>query len=46
MGLAQQVAFSSLLAFIPAVVLIVGLLGLFGAYDDLSGCSTRSRRRP
>ncbi len=35
MGLAQQVAFSSLLAFIPAVVLIVGLLGLFGAYDDL-----------
>ncbi len=35
MGLAQQVAFSSLLAFIPAVVLLVGLLGLFGAYDDL-----------
>jgi membrane protein len=35
MGLAQQVAFSSLLAFIPAVVLMVGLLGLFGAYDDL-----------
>jgi membrane protein len=35
MGLAQQVAFSSLLAFIPAVVLLVGLLGLFNAYDDL-----------
>ena len=35
MGLAQQVAFSSLLAFIPAVVLLVGLLGLFDAYDDL-----------
>ena len=37
MGLAQQVAFSSLLAFIPAVVLLVGLLGLFDAYDDLQG---------
>jgi membrane protein len=35
MGLAQQVAFSSLLAFIPAVVLLVGLLGIFSAYDDL-----------
>jgi membrane protein len=35
MGLAQQVAFSSLLAFIPAVVLLVGLLGIFNAYDDL-----------
>jgi membrane protein len=35
MGLAQQVAYSSLLAFIPAVVLLVGLLGLFGAYDSL-----------
>jgi membrane protein len=35
MGLAQQVAFSSLLAFFPAVVLLVGLLGLFGAYDAL-----------
>jgi membrane protein len=35
MGLAQQVAFSSLLAFIPAVVALVGLLGLFGAYDEL-----------
>jgi membrane protein len=35
MGLAQQVAFSSLLAFIPSVVVLVGLLGLFGAYDEL-----------
>ena len=30
MGLAQQVAFSSLLAFLPTVVLLIGLLGLFG----------------
>ncbi len=35
MGLAQQVAFSSLLAFLPAVVVLVGLLGLFGAFDEL-----------
>ena len=35
MGLAQQVAYSSLLAFFPAIVLLVGLLGLVGAYDDL-----------
>jgi len=35
MGLAQQVAFSSLLAFFPAMILLVGLLGLVGAYDDL-----------
>jgi membrane protein len=35
MGLAQQVAYSSLLAFFPAIVLLVGLLDLFGAYDDL-----------
>jgi len=35
MGLAQQVAYSSLLAFFPAVVLLVGLLGLAGAYDEL-----------
>ncbi|HZB22722.1 MAG TPA: YihY/virulence factor BrkB family protein, partial [Gaiellaceae bacterium] len=35
MGLAQQVAFSSLLAFFPAVILLVGLLGLIGAYEDL-----------
>jgi membrane protein len=35
MGLSQQVAFSSLLAFFPAVILLVGLLGLIGAYEDL-----------
>ncbi|MFN2470256.1 MAG: YihY/virulence factor BrkB family protein [Gaiellaceae bacterium] len=35
MGMSQQVAFSSLLAFFPAIVLLVGLLGLFGAFDDL-----------
>jgi membrane protein len=35
MGLAQQVAYSSLLAFFPAVVAIVALLDLVGAYDDL-----------
>jgi membrane protein len=35
LGLSQQIAFSSLLAFIPAVVVLVGLLGLFGAYDEL-----------
>ena len=35
MGLAQQVAFSSLLAFFPAVVFLVGLLDLVGAYETL-----------
>lgn len=35
MGLAQQIAYSSLLAFFPAVVFLVGLLGLFNAYDAL-----------
>jgi membrane protein len=35
MGLAQQIAFSSLLAFFPAMILLVGLLGLIGAYEDL-----------
>jgi membrane protein len=35
MGLSQQVAFSSLLAFFPSVILLVGLLGLIGAYDEL-----------
>jgi len=35
MGLAQQIAYSSLLAFFPAVVLLVGVLGLVGAYDEL-----------
>jgi membrane protein len=35
MGLSQQIAFSSLLAFFPAMILLVGLLGLINAYDDL-----------
>ena len=35
MGLSQQIAFSALLAFFPGVILLVGLLGLIGAYDDL-----------
>jgi membrane protein len=36
LGLAQQVGFSSLLAFFPSVILLVGLLGLIDAYDDLT----------
>jgi membrane protein len=36
LGLAQEVAFSSLLAFFPAMILLVGLLGLIGAYDELT----------
>ncbi|MBD0349039.1 MAG: YihY/virulence factor BrkB family protein [Thermoleophilia bacterium] len=35
MGLAQQIAFSSILAFFPAVVLLVGLFGLIGAFDEM-----------
>ncbi|MDQ3822684.1 MAG: YihY/virulence factor BrkB family protein [Actinomycetota bacterium] len=35
MGLAQQVAYSSLLAFFPALIFLVGLLGLVDAYDDM-----------
>jgi membrane protein len=35
MGLALQVAYSSVLAFFPAAVLLIGLLGLIGAYDQL-----------
>jgi membrane protein len=35
LGLAQQVAFSSLLAFFPSVILLIGLLGLIHAYEDL-----------
>jgi membrane protein len=36
-GLAQQIAFSSLLAFFPSVILVIGLLGVIGpgAYDSL-----------
>ena len=35
MGLSQQIAYSSLLAFFPAVIFLVGLLGLVDAYDEL-----------
>jgi membrane protein len=35
MGLAQQIAYSSLLAFFPAVVALVGFLDLINAYDAL-----------
>ena len=37
MGLAQQVAFSALFAFLPTVILLIGLLGLVGtgAFDSL-----------
>lgn len=35
MGLAQQVAYSSLLAFFPAAAFLVGLLGIFGLFDEV-----------
>jgi membrane protein len=35
MGLSQQIAYSSLLAFFPAMVFLVSFLGLIGAYDAL-----------
>jgi membrane protein len=37
MGLSQQVAYSALLAFLPTVILLIGLLGLFGtgAFNSL-----------
>ena len=35
MGLSQQVAYSSLLAFFPAVAFVVGALGVFHLYDDV-----------
>ncbi len=37
MGLSQQMAFSALLAFLPTVILLIGLLGLFGngAFNSL-----------
>jgi membrane protein len=34
-GLAQQIAYSSLLAFFPAVIFLVGFFGLLGIYEDL-----------
>lgn len=35
MGLAQQVAYSSLLAFFPTLIFVVGLFGVLGIYDTL-----------
>jgi membrane protein len=35
MGLSQQIAYSSLLAFFPAVAFIIGALGLFNLFDNL-----------
>jgi membrane protein len=35
MGLAQEVAYSSMLAFFPAVAFFLGLLGVLGLYDEL-----------
>jgi len=38
LGLSQEIAFSSLLAFFPSVILVVGLLGVLGpgAYESLT----------
>jgi membrane protein len=35
MGLSQQIAYSSLLAFFPAVIFLLGALGLFNLYDNV-----------
>ncbi len=35
MGLAQEVAFSSMLAFFPAIAFLLGLLGVLHLYDQL-----------
>jgi membrane protein len=35
MGLAQQVAYSSLLAFFPALIFLIALLGLVDAYEEM-----------
>jgi membrane protein len=35
MGLAQQIAYSALLAFFPAMAFIIGLLGVFDLFDDV-----------
>jgi membrane protein len=35
MGLAQQVAYSSMLAFFPAVAFLLGFLGLFDLFDEV-----------
>ena len=35
MGLAQQIAYSSMLAFFPAMAFMIGLLGIFDLFDDV-----------
>jgi membrane protein len=35
MGLSQQIAYSSLLAFFPAMAFLIGALGLFHLFDDV-----------
>ena len=35
MGMSQQIAYSSLLAFFPAMAFLVGALGIFDLYDDV-----------
>jgi membrane protein len=35
MGLSQQIAYSSLLAFFPAVAFLIGALSIFDLYDDV-----------
>jgi membrane protein len=35
LGLSQQIAYSSLLAFFPAVAFLIGALGLFHLFDDV-----------
>jgi membrane protein len=35
MGLSQQIAYSSLLAFFPAMAFVIGALGLFDLFDDV-----------
>ncbi len=42
-GLSKQIAFSSLLAFFPALIFLVGLLGLFGedTYDEIGDLLSR-----
>ena len=35
MGLAQEVAYSALLAFFPATAFLLGLLGVLHLYDDM-----------
>lgn len=42
-GLSQQIAFSSILAFFPALIFLIGLLGLFGedTYNELGELLSR-----